>query len=132
MASRSGVETDRTCNDTGSEGHRVACHIRVGPLSGGPRATFGWRYVRVACAYHVAVVVVVLYEVRCGATFVWSCRRVGRCVCRCTTFGWVVVPHSRGSWDPSVRGHVRVVWVDQGRECRSLWRPHTGMLGHAI
>ena len=93
MASRSGVETDRTCNDTGSEGHRVACHIRVGPLSGGPRATFGWRYVRVACVYHIAVVVV-----RCGATFVWSyC--LGSCACRGTTFGWFMVPHSGGSWD---------------------------------
>ena len=37
-------------------------HIRVARVG----------YVRVAYVYHIGVVVVALYVVRCGATFVWS------------------------------------------------------------
>ena len=37
MSSRSGIETNGTCNDMKSEGHRVVVHVRVGPLSGEPR-----------------------------------------------------------------------------------------------
>ena len=36
MSSRSGIETNGTCNDMKSEGHRVVVHVRVGPLSGEP------------------------------------------------------------------------------------------------
>ena len=36
MSSRSGIETNGTCNDTESEGHQVVFHVRVGPLSGEP------------------------------------------------------------------------------------------------
>ena len=50
MSSRSGIETNGTCNDMKSEGHRVVVHVRVGPF----RVSLA-SHIRVACVGHIRV-----------------------------------------------------------------------------